>query len=68
MKKNLLKSNKKNNNIIMIQIKSIPEVDLNQKITKFNGFNIIELNEDDDNNNIDKDYFSKDLENEFETS
>ncbi len=66
MKKNLLKSNKKNNNIIMIQIKSIPEVDLNQKITKFNGFNIIELNEDDDNNNIDKDYFSKDLENEFE--
>ena len=66
MKKNLLKSNKKNNNIIMIQIKSIPEVDLNQKMTKFNGFNIIELNEDDDIYNLDKEYFIKDLENDLE--
>ena len=42
MKDNSINQNKNNYNIIMIPIKSIQDVESNQKLIKFNGFNIIE--------------------------
>ena len=46
---NILKNMKKNN-IIKILYKSISENISKQKLIKFNGFNIIELSEDDNDN------------------
>ena len=50
MKNNVLKNMKKNN-IIKILYKSISENISKQKLIQFNGFNIIELSEDDNDNN-----------------
>ena len=66
MKDNSIKQNKNNYNIIMIPIKSIPDVESNQKLIKFNGFNIIELNENDENNKVVKEYLNKELENDLD--
>ena len=66
MKDNSIKQNKNNYNIIMIPIKSIPDVESNQKLIKFNGFNIIELNENDENNKEEKEYLNKELENDLD--
>ncbi len=48
--KNNWKNMKKNNNIIKIPFKSISENITNQNLIQFNGFNIIELSEDDNDN------------------
>ena len=67
MKKNSSKNDKNSNTIIMIPYKSFSENDTNQKLIKFNGFNIIELREDEKNIELNEGITFNELENDLES-
>ena len=67
MKKTYSKTDKNSNNIIMIPYKSLSENDKNQKLIKYNGFNIIELTEDEKNIELNEDITFNELENDLES-
>ena len=67
MKKTYSKTDKNSNNIIMIPYKSLSENDINQKLIKFNGFNIIELTEDEKNIDLNEEITLNELENDLES-